>query len=277
MIGCKRMLSDKIQGSVDILSEVVGEYDFIRNTSFHPDSLSVIEDYRNVINTLLSIKNMIRARINCENLLSLLLSEVAHNENTFSFTTNQTILELRTDDARMMFFNSYLSTTWSIYDSLSEIVGKMLCVDSIAKKQNSRPQLWSEFVRNGGKSLSSRTSDLIKKNYGWPIAISYAIRNHFIHDGAQKEGKAFLSPVSSINCFEISQEGFSFLEEKVKEEYKMLPEYTLLSDPWPWHIDNLFEMLNTCHREIDKAMSLLLITSVKDIREQIVFLIQNES
>lgn len=106
-------------------------------------------------------------------------------------------MRIKYSHARLIAVEAYLSLTWSLADSVSAFVGRVLCSsDGGAFNTQQSPKLVSHFV-NSKDSLRQSTAglvfDSIRQTFGWPIAVSYALRNHFIHDGAQQHDLVFFA------------------------------------------------------------------------------------
>ena len=67
----------------------------------------------------------------------------------------------------------------------------MVCPPNAGSNPVSPAQLVSHFVQiEKGKTPAAVVSKSVRHMFGWPLAISYAIRNHFVHDGAQFGGQS---------------------------------------------------------------------------------------
>lgn len=156
--------------------------------------------------------------------------------------------------ARLLAFQSYLATTWAIADQVMRAVGGLLCTRSVAKDTTKAPQLWAHVLKEA--VLSAAIADSLDA-FKWPIALSYAVRNHCLHDGGIVRGQSFFQGQAQEDGFRPSDSGWEFLEKKLADEYKASKSQTRLLDPWPWHRDDLLALLVRCHDELDEALGLL--------------------
>lgn len=156
--------------------------------------------------------------------------------------------------ARLLAFQGYLATTWAIADQVMRAVGGLLCTRTVARDMTKAPQLWAHVLKEA--EISAAIADSLDA-FKWPIALSYAVRNHCLHDGGVVRGQLFFQGQAAEDGFRPSDAGWDFLEKKVVDEYKANRNQTRLLDPWPWHRDDLFALLVRCHDELDEALGLL--------------------
>ncbi|MBD2181028.1 hypothetical protein H6S82_08890 [Planktothrix sp. FACHB-1355] len=165
--------------------------------------------------------------------------------------------------ARLLGFQSYLSTTWAVCDSIISGISLLLFNKTVGKDQKSPPNLLTVCVKGNAAHYNSF---FVLKNYGWPIAVSYVIRNHFVHDGASHFGYDFFAGRGKADEYQISlasQGGWSFLEDQMNQKHRdVKKDYTRLTETWPWHQDNLLKLLELCNDEIDEAVTCLVGWSV---------------
>lgn len=115
----------------------------------------------------------------------------------------------------------------------------------------------SHFVR--GKGPESTTAAIVfhslRQSFGWPIAIAYALRNHFLHDGA---GGDFFDGPTAASAFKISTEGWKHIKDRVSK-YRVDETHSRLGVAWaPSAGDDLRRILDTCALEIDEALGVLV-------------------
>ena len=161
-------------------------------------------------------------------------------------------VEVGFKQGRYLVLQSYLATTWALYDSISKIAGVLCCLDDRAKNPTIPMKLAEDFLR-GKNCVGSRVQDHLKGGYGRPIAISYAIRNWVVHDGHSHRGQdLFESDGPTGTPYRASTRAWEMIEEKVAAEYN-----TRLR-PFPDIGGNLLEGLVACHKEVDEAVGFLL-------------------
>jgi len=169
---------------------------------------------------------------------------------------------------------SYIATTWAIYDSVSKVAGRLVCVDSVAKNEGKSPKLPEDFLRDKDK-VGARMHGHLKESYGWPIGFSYAIRNWLLHDGNASDGvELFSTRQVSPNPYQISDEAWEKLEEeKCRNQYKTNDTQTRRNESWPWHQDELEKLLEILQEEVDDAVGILILWAAESIKSQATLLL----
>lgn len=158
---------------------------------------------------------------------------------------------------RLLGVQSYLAAQWALADRLVGMAGQVLCIRNSLQDPKNAPQLVSHFV--GGKGPESKIAAIafysLRQSFGWPIGISYALRNHFLHDGA---GGDFFAGPTAASAFKVSAPGWARVEDRVKE-YNVNAAHSRLGNTWtPSAGDDLRKILDTCALEIDEALGVLV-------------------
>ena len=118
-------------------------------------------------------------------------------------------MEMSIFAARLLAIDSYLASTWSIYDRLSNVFGRLMCDAKIVENTSSvqSPKLVEDLIgQTKGCYQGFGTNELLSKLYGDVIYSSYFLRNSFIHDGGMMDNVQILSGSSAVTCFELSNE-----------------------------------------------------------------------
>jgi len=156
---------------------------------------------------------------------------------------------------------AYITTTWALADRITGMVGQVLCTPEAGLNITSPAQLISHFIQRDRirKTTAAALFESVRQTFGWPIGLSYAIRNHFAHDGAQIGGSAFFEGQSTASAFRISVDGWTRIEQKAQNEYRVESSYHRAGVSWPLAPrDDLREVLRVCEREMDDALGILL-------------------
>ncbi len=161
--------------------------------------------------------------------------------------------------ARLIGVQSYLTTSWALADRITGMVGRVVCPPSAGCDPTNPAQLVSHFVRSEkGKAPAAVLSKSIRFMFGWPIAISYAIRNHVVHDGAQFDGVDFFEGAMPSAGFRISADGWRRIEARALE-YGVAASLHRAGPLWPpTPCDDLRLVLDVCEREMDDALGVLV-------------------
>lgn len=145
-------------------------------------------------------------------------------------------------------------------DRVSGFVGKVLCTTATSKNPTQPVHLLTHFI---GKERNKQTAGFlwqpVRRSFGWPIGISYSIRNTLMHEGPRIDGNELFEGPSPASAFRLSSEGWRGIESATRERYEVEP--SLLRSPGIWPSkpeDDLREVLDVCEREMDDALGSLL-------------------
>ncbi len=157
---------------------------------------------------------------------------------------------------RLIGVQAYETTNWSIADSITAMVGRVLCTRAAAFQ----PQLASHFVQKDRKTKTAAVVfDSVKEVFGWPVGISYAIRNHFVHRGGQVGSIDFFEGPLPASAFQISADGWDYIDRTARLEYEVDQSHHRAGASWPSNpTDDLRVLLAICEREMDDALGVLL-------------------
>jgi len=172
---------------------------------------------------------------------------------------------------RLIGVQAYETMNWALADSITKIVGRVLCT----RAEEFRCQLLSHFVHDDRKDTTAAALfDSVKKTFGWPLGISYVIRNHFVHDGGQLAGTDFFEGPSPQSAFRISEAGWRHVERTAQAKYGVdslhqRPGASLPNSPR----DDLRVVLTSCEREMDDALGILLGSACSSLLSHIGFMV----
>jgi len=165
---------------------------------------------------------------------------------------------------RYLLFQNYAVTTWALYDTVSKVSGLLCGNDDLSKNFVKPAKLYEDFLQ-GKTSVGARVRDHLKGGYGWPIALSYKIRNWLTHDGHSHDGSEMFkydSPLTGSE-FEMLDSAWDIVVRSCKGD----PAQTRLT-PFPDVKANLAIGLQTCNTEVDEAAGFLLTWSTGIARLQ---------
>jgi hypothetical protein len=165
----------------------------------------------------------------------------------------------RYEHVRLIGVQAYLATKWALADRLVAMVGRILCTPNAGLNAAQPAQLVAAFINaERKKSTAASLYESIRQTFGWPIAISYALRNHFIHDGGQLSGINFFDGAAPTSAFAISLEGWKRVEERALT-YGVSSGHHRAGAAWPsTPRDDLRPILDICERETDDALGILV-------------------
>jgi hypothetical protein len=161
---------------------------------------------------------------------------------------------------RLISAQSYLTITWALADRITAMVGRVLCTPDGGFNEATPAQLVSHFVqKDRKKTTSGALFESIRQVFGWPIGLSYAIRNHFVHDGAQAAGSDFFEGPSAASGFRVSVDGLTRVEARAEGTYGVERGFLRTGASWPaTPRDDLRLLLTACEREVDDALGVLI-------------------
>lgn len=174
-------------------------------------------------------------------------------------------------DARLLAVQAYLSITWSIADSLIDVVGPMV-LNSDYSARESRPKLTATFLQDTCKVVNTLLSST-KETFGWPIALGYVVRNLFLHEAGRGGDWTFFESPSSSLGFTISDGGWKHVIRKTAKDFTVDSIHTRAPEPWPWPQNDFRKLLEITTREMDDALGILLGTTTRFLRTHISMLL----
>jgi hypothetical protein len=168
--------------------------------------------------------------------------------------------------ARLIGVQAYLATNWAIADRMTGMAGRVLCIKTSLDNPQHPPQLLSHFV---GEETKNRAAAMlfssVRRTFGWPVGLSYALRNHFVHDGGQLPRATFFEGPDSKSGFRISDDGWRHVERRA-QTYGVDSGHHRAGAAWPTTPkDDLRILLDACERETDDALGVLVGSAVRSL------------
>ena len=170
-------------------------------------------------------------------------------------------------DTRAKFFHvrqlgvqAYLATTWALSDRITGMAGLVLCPPDDGFNDRRPAHLVSHFTHKKRKRRTAGvTCDSLRFAFGWPVGVSYAIRNHFVHNGAQIAGSDFFEAPTPAFAFRISDKGWAHIEKTAREKHEAESTFHRPGMTWPVSpCDDLRKVLRVCEREMDDALGVII-------------------
>ena len=177
--------------------------------------------------------------------------------------------------ARLIGVQAYVTTTWALADSITGLVGRILCTVEKGSNEGVRPQLISHFVQRekAKKSTAAPLFYSLRETFGWPIGLSYSIRNHFVHDGAYVDGYDFFEGPTSASAFKISTDGWDRVVKRA-ESYGLDSSQHRGGTGWMTSPqDNLRTVFQQCDLEMDDALGVLVGSAFHLFKSHVGFLL----
>lgn len=178
-------------------------------------------------------------------------------------------------DARIIGTQAYVSISWALSDTIAKIGGLIWCAQLTGFNPNEPSQLVSDFVRekNGSKHTSALQFSTLKPAFGWPLSISYSIRNHFMHEGGNVGAIQFFEGPTAASAFNISEGGWDRIKQKVIDVNSTMHRSNL-TGAWVDGIPgDLRIILRDCENELDEALGTMLISACKAFQASVACLL----
>ncbi|MFI5298905.1 MAG: hypothetical protein ACHREM_12475 [Polyangiales bacterium] len=177
-------------------------------------------------------------------------------------------------DARVLVVQAYVGATWALSDSITRSVGRVLCVAEPGRNDATPAQLMTDFLGRSSPKRSAGLSHSMRLLFGWPVGISYALRNHFIHDGGHLNGYDFFAGPMASAAFEIATPAWSQIENRATSTYDVASTMIRPGVAWPAPpTADLRTVLDVCERELDEALGVLLVSSSQSVRAHLALLL----
>lgn len=252
----KRLLAaaKKLEGTAEAIEGLRA------STTLPPQALDEFEGYQRFASHLRDAARLLKAREHArEGLVALRNCETAEVDflgAAIPFSV-----------ARLLAFQSYLSATWAVCDLAARATGALSCNRASIRDRHNPAKLWQHFVREGD-AWGDHASGLMRTGYGWPIALSYLIRNHFMHDGAVLNGVDFFEGESVEHKFRVSDEGWKPVQTKLGKESSVQSRFSRLEQDPAQSRDDLLVLLEACHGELDDALGVIVMACVDNAVNQ---------
>jgi hypothetical protein len=180
---------------------------------------------------------------------------------------------------RFLGLQAYLASKWALADNIAAVAGQVLCApNQLTDMEKRPPQLVSHFI---GNELEKKTAALaflsLRRMFGWPIGVSYAVRNQFVHDGGRNKGDFnrgdFFDGDAAVSAFAISEEGWKSVETRAKS-YGVEPTHHRLGAGWPvTPRADLRVVLEVCEREMDDALGVLVGSATRTLASHVAYMV----
>lgn len=169
------------------------------------------------------------------------------NPNTIKYNGLETDFAI----ARHLTLISYITVTWSIYDRLSNVCGRIAGVPSLAMNVKQNPKALGDFI-DQTKYLGFSFHKLLKSGYGKPLRTMYMIRNTLVHDGCESSGIPLFEN-DHPGCCTLHEEHIKIIDEKIRDRS---PEgCCLVESDDLWATKDLKRILKAYQDEVDNMFS----------------------
>ncbi len=177
--------------------------------------------------------------------------------------------------ARHLALSAYITTTWSVYDRLSNVCGRLIGHESVGNNPlpTSNPKLIEHFMRKGKEQKNQHgfsLACLLPPAYGWPASVSYVLRNWLVHEGLEAEGVPLFIGNTLADSFELSDAAIQRIEGLCNANGAQHFHCCLSAETdHPWYDKTVLTILERCHSELDQMFCGLLDWAVKAFALQV--------
>jgi len=197
--------------------------------------------------------------------------------NTIHYTNN---IKMEFAVARHLALTSYVSISWSIYDRLANVCGRLSSIGELSNHLKQNPRLCEDLlgeIEEQGKRKKRDTMGFgshlhIYAAYAWPIKVSYKIRNWLVHEGYEEGSTSLFKSDGITDQFLLHDDAIQYLQRVCggENDGKMKGEATCISENNDrWVRRDLLEILEQYNTEIDTMFTALLKWSVDSFVGQI--------
>lgn len=155
--------------------------------------------------------------------------------------------------ARVLAIDSYLTSTWSVYDRLSNVLGRIIGNEGTRENPlgKSNPKLMEDFIGVKRSLDCFGLQTVLGKTYRQLIGFSYLMRNGFVHEGGDVDKVHILSGQTFGDAFKLDAATADQLNRAIENRYKM-PNVTIIQQ------GDLCLQLQVCHQKLDNMFGSLL-------------------
>ena len=195
-------------------------------------------------------------------------------------TVRYASIEMEFAVARHLALTSFVSVTWSIYDRLANVCGRLSSIGEVGNHQKQNPKLCEDLLGETEELGKRRKRDTmgfgghlhIYAAYAWPIKVSYKIRNWLVHEGYEEGSTSLFEGEGIHDRFMLHIDAIQHLQKVCGGEHdgKKKGEATCVSEEDDcWLHRDLLRILEQYNNEIDTMFAALLKWSVDSFVGQI--------
>lgn len=198
------------------------------------------------------------------------------NPNTVKYGN----IEMSFSVARHLSLISYSSITWSIYDRLANVCGRLSSISEVANHPKQNPKLCENLLGETEEQGRRKKQDTmgfgghlhIAAAYAWPIKVSYKVRNWLVHEGYEDGSVPLFKGNDLSDQFILHDDAVRHLQNSCGGENNgsKRGDSTCISETEDyWQHADLLKILEQYHNEIDTMFSALMKWSVNSFVTQI--------
>ena len=180
-------------------------------------------------------------------------------------------IEMDFSIARHLALTSYVAVTWSIYDRLTNVCGRLAGISKLAENDGQNPNIEVFIVKNKEATIGFGIPHHIQQAYAWPLKVSYKVRNWLVHEGYDTGGTPLFVGNRISDGFKLHPGAITSLQKSCKysEDNGKIGFCCLQTAEECWPSRDLLTILDKYHAEIDTMFTGLLLWSVDSFVGQI--------
>lgn len=172
--------------------------------------------------------------------------------------------------ARHISLTAYIAVSWSAYDRLANVCGRLAGISDIAEHTKQNPKACEDFL--GKKDTLGFAGQVhIQQAYSWPLKVTYKIRNWLVHEGYEEGGTPLFVGDRITDGLTLHQDAVEYLQKccNYNEDNGKIDKCCLSAAEELWHTRDLLTILPRYHDEIDEMFAAFLKWSVESFVGQI--------
>lgn len=179
-------------------------------------------------------------------------------------------LEMDFSIARHLALTSYVAVTWSVYDRLTNVCGRLAGVAEIAENPKLNPKACEDLL--GKKDILGFATHMhIQHAYRWPLKAAYKIRNWLVHEGYEENSTPLFKGDRIADGFILHDDAIDYLEKccGYNADNGKIDGCCLAAAEECWPTRDMLIVLEQYHAEVDELFAGLLKWSVDSFIGQI--------
>lgn len=180
-------------------------------------------------------------------------------------------LEMDFSVARHLALTAYMAVTWSAYDRLANVCGRLTTVKELAENPKQNPKVIEDFLSDKKDTMGFACHQHLQQAYSWPLKVSYKIRNWLVHEGYEEEGIPLFQSESISDGFILHDNAVQNLKKygSYSDDNGKIDRCCFTSTKDPWQRRDLLQILPAYHEEIDTMFTSLVKWSVDSFVGQV--------
>ena len=176
--------------------------------------------------------------------------------------------------ARLIGTQAYLSLKWSLADMIAAAAGFHLCSVNHTNHKGIGTRLVTHFAAESAEPyVAALVNRSLLNTFGWSIAVSYSLRNHFVHEaGGTKGGHYCFAGDGPEAEFALSENGWTAICNEARGQ--KFTETMKRDAAWPMAPErDLRLLLKAFERDVDDALGVLLGSAIAVTKTNLAFML----